>query len=137
PSTVGQAVTFTATVTGGTTTPGGSVQFAEGATALGTGSLRAEERRAGTTTAPTQGDHLLTAQFAGDATRAGSTFSSLTQTGNAVLPAPTAPTLTLNLNPSTVGQGVTFTATVTGGTTNPGGSVQFAEGATALGTGSL
>ncbi|MBZ5554812.1 MAG: tandem-95 repeat protein, partial [Acidobacteriia bacterium] len=45
--------------------------------------------------------------------------------------------LTSSLNPSNVGQAVTFTAVVTSGAGTPTGTVTFNEGATALGTGTL
>jgi hypothetical protein len=45
--------------------------------------------------------------------------------------APTTTTLASSLNPSTVGQPVTFTATVSGGS-NPTGSVNFTDGASSI-----
>jgi hypothetical protein len=49
----------------------------------------------------------------------------------AVGPPPSSTTLASSLNPSTVGAGVTFTATVSG--TNPTGNVAFTDGGNALG----
>src|SRR5262249_37644760 len=48
---------------------------------------------------------------------------------------PTTTTLTASVNPATVGQPITFTATVTGGDfTPPGGSVSFIDGTATLAT---
>lgn len=54
-------------------------------------------------------------------------------------PIPTTTTLTSSLNPSLVGQSVTFTATVTpnSGSVAPTGTVTFYDGATVIGTGML
>ena len=52
--------------------------------------------------------------------------------------APTTTALASSANPSLSGQSVTFTATVsTAGTTSPTGTVQFFDGSTLLGTGTL
>src|SRR5256885_9028191 len=51
---------------------------------------------------------------------------------------PSATTLISSLNPSALGQAVTFTATVTSSATGtPTGTVTFQDGASALGTGTL
>jgi len=49
--------------------------------------------------------------------------------------AATATTVTSSLNPSTFGQSVTFTATVSSAGGTPTGTVTFYDGATTLGTG--
>lgn len=82
PSTVGQKVTFTATVTptSGTEAPTGTVQFFDGTTRIGSGTLNATT---GTTTFATSslawGNHSITAQYLGDQDDAGSTSAPLTQ----------------------------------------------------------
>jgi hypothetical protein len=48
--------------------------------------------------------------------------------------ASTTTTVKSSLNPSLLGQSVTFTATVTSPTTTPAGSVTFLDGTNALGT---
>jgi Bacterial Ig-like domain (group 3) len=131
PSTAGQTVTFTATVTNsglGTPAPTGTVQFKDGATNLGVVTLVGGSASF-TTSALTQGPHSISAVYGGDT-------SNLTSTGTlnqAVNPAatPTTTTLISSLNPSNVGQLVTFTATVTGNA--PTGTLQFKDGATNLG----
>jgi len=80
------------------------------------------------TTALAVGSHSLAAVYAGDASHAGSTSAAAVQTVNK---APTTTAIASSVNPSTVGQPVTFTATVTPGAT---GSVQFLYGTTPLGT---
>jgi len=123
-------VTFTATVTG--VTPTGTVTFLDGATTLGTGTLSGSGTATFTTSALTTGSHAITAQYAGDANNTASTSNTVTQVVNK---ASTTTTVASSANPSSVGQAVTFTATVTGST--PTGTVTFFDGATALGTGTL
>ncbi len=111
PSTVGEAVTFTATVTSsmGSLPDGENVTFKQGATVMGTGMLSG-----GTATlsysALGVGTKAITAVYGGDANFAASKSSALSQV---VSQATTTTTLTSSLNPSAVGQPVTFTATVT------------------------
>ena len=131
PSTFGQSVTFTATVSGGTS-PTGSVQFFDGATSLGTVALAGATAQL-TTSALAVGTHSITAAYSGDADDTPSTSAPVSQVVNAAAPGVTATALVSSLNPSTVGQAVTFTATVSGGT-SPTGNVQFREGATVLAT---
>lgn len=134
PSVFGQSVTFTATVSGGTT-PTGSVQFFDGATSLGTVPLSGASA-ALTTSALAVGTHPITAVYSGDIDDPGSTSPAVDQVVNPAAGAATTTGLLSSLNPSLFGQSVTFTATVSGGT-SPTGTVQFREGATVLATVSL
>ena len=135
PSVLGQAVTFTATVTSSATgTPTGTVTFNDGGTVLGTGALSG-----GTATLATSalagGTHSITAVYGGDTNFASSTSPVLTQTVNKA----TSSTSVVSSN-STANRGaaVTFTATVTSSATGtPTGTVTFNDGATMLGTGTL
>jgi outer membrane autotransporter protein len=77
-----------------------------------------------TATSPGTKTNTVTLSFLG-----GSDTKTATLT---VTPAASTTTLTSSLNPSQVGQPVTFTATVTG--TSPTGTVTFKDGATVLGT---
>lgn len=131
PSVSGQSVTFTATVSGGVS-PTGTVQFFDGATSLGTGALAGGAATLATS-ALSVGTHPITAVYSGDADDAASTSPVLSQVVNAAPPAATTTSLASSLNPSSFGQAVTFTATVSGGT-SPTGTVQFRDGATVLGT---
>ncbi len=132
PSTFGQAVSFTATVTsqhGGT--PTGSVTFTDGATSLGTVSLSGGIASLSTSTLQA-GTHSITASYSGDPNFIASSSSALTQTVNK---ATTATSVTSSANPSYPNQTVTFTATVTsqfGATVT--GSVTFKQGTTTLRT---
>ena len=139
PSIVDQTVNFVATVVaqnGGS--PSGTVTFKDGENTIGTASVvTCNCASRGTATLPLStlgaGTHTITAVYGGDVTFTGSTSSAITQT---VLPK-TATTTTLNssLNPSYVGQSVTFTAAVS--PSGASGTVTFYDGTTILGTGSL
>ena len=124
PSFVGQAVTFTATVSPALATglPGGTVTF----TANGVVTpvpLDASGWRALTTAALPAGTHVITADYSGDAVFLASTGSA-TQTVNKTA---TTTVVSSSTNPSFVGQAVTFTATVSSAlaTGLPGGTVTF------------
>src|SRR5207253_8511955 len=132
PSIVDQTVNFVATVVaqnGGS--PSGTVTFKDGANTIGTASVSTCNCASrGTATLPLStlgtGTHTMTAVYSGDVTFTGSTPSAITQT---VLPK-TATTTTLNssLNPSYVGQSVTFTAAVS--PSGASGTVTFYDGTT-------
>lgn len=139
PSTYGQMVTFTATVTvspPGAGSPTGIVTFKDGGAALWTTNLAGGV--AGYATASLGGGtHSITAQYNGDTNFNGSTSMALSQ---AISKADTSTGLASSKNPSTFGETVTLTATVTvtppgGGT--PTGMVAFVEGGVTLGTGNL
>jgi hypothetical protein len=136
PSSFGQTVTFTATVTASTSgTPTGTVTFKDGGTTLGTGTLNSSGQATFATSSLAVGSHSITAVYGGDSNHLGSTSPVLTQTVNQ---AATTTGLTSSLNPSTFGQKVTFTATVTASTTGtPTGKVTFKDGSSTLGTGTL
>ncbi|MER6334871.1 Ig-like domain repeat protein, partial [Streptomyces sp. NPDC001034] len=139
PSVFGQAKTLTATVTAvppGSGTPTGTVDFFDGATLLGTGTLVGGTATL-TTSSLAVGSHSLTAVYSGDADFTGSTSPVDTQT---VTQAASATTLTSAPDPSVFGQAKTLTATVTAvppGAGTPTGTVDFFDGATFLGTGTL
>ena len=143
PSVFGQPVTFTATVlpvAPGAGTRTGTVQFFDGATSIGAGTLGA----GGMTTliAPASvissvGTHPITAQYLGDANFNGSTSGVLNQVVNK---AATTTVVSSSANPSVHGQPVTLTATVAAvppGAGTPTGTVQFFDGATPIGSATL
>ncbi len=72
PSTSGQNVTFTATVTANVGTPTGSVTFNDGPNTVGTVNLDASGHATFTTSSLTVGSHSITAVYSGDATHDGS-----------------------------------------------------------------
>ena len=134
PSRVGDEVTFTATVTvAGAPLTTGSVQFSDGGTPLGDPQpLGADGTATYATATLADGTHPITARFVESPQYAVSTSDALDQVVGLI---PTTTTLDPSVNPSSVGQSVTFTATVTsdgGGT--PSGSVQFRNGGSDLGT---
>lgn len=142
PSTYGSSVTFTATVlANGTVAPTGKVTFYDGATSLGTGTLTGVSGNSGTATFTTTtlavGTHNITATYAGDTNDFSSTSTPVL--AQVVTLANTATTLTVSANPAIAGSNVTFTATVgiTGTTTVPTGKVNFYNGTTLLGSGTL
>ena len=136
PSTVGQSVTFTATVTGGSS-PTGTVAFSGGGiTGCGSQTLNGSGVATCNTSALAAGSNqTITAVYSGNANNATST-GTVSQTVNTpVVASPTSTTLTSSTNPSTFGQSVSLTATVTPvGGGRPTGTVEFFDGTTLLGT---
>jgi Big-like domain-containing protein len=134
PSTFGQPVTFTATVKATSGTAIGTVTFKDGSKALGSVALLAGVAKF-IAKSLSVGTHSITAVYAGNVNFAGSTSAVLKQTVNQ---AGTSTSLVSTPNPSTVGQTVTFTATVKAATSGtPTGTVTFKDGATNIGTGAL
>ncbi|MCO5306562.1 MAG: Ig-like domain repeat protein [Microthrixaceae bacterium] len=137
PSVVGQAVTLTATVTGAGGTPTGTVEFFDGENSIGTAEVGTDGLAATTISSLMVGNHVLTAAYGGDDDFAGSTSAGLTQ---AVNPSMTATTVSSSVNPSTLGQDVTFTVAVTvvaPGAGVPGGLVELRDGAAVVDTAAL
>jgi hypothetical protein len=145
PAPVGQAVSFTATVSAvapGFGTPAGSVTFWDGTTSLGSATL-SDGVATLTTSALAAGTHSITASYGGVTTGVftftGSTSAALVETAAQPLVATTT-VLTSSLNPAPLGQAITFTATVSAtgsGAVAPTGSVTFFDGASALGAATL
>jgi sugar lactone lactonase YvrE len=140
PSAYLQSVVFTATVasTAGTTVPTGTMQFMIDGTLVGSPVTLTNGTAAYTTTTLAVGSHSVVATYTpatsdGLVGSNGSTSQTVTratlgQNGLANI------TLASSPNPSNYLQTVTFTATVPGGLI---GSVQFVEGTTVLGTGTI
>ena len=132
PLLVGQAVTFTATVSPADAT--GTVTFFDGSAALGNSTVNAGTAKLSVSTLSI-GSHSITATYSGDASYTGSTSVVLTETVNAQ-----ASTITINLSSaelSGVGS-VGITAFVTPSTAT--GTVTFFEvtaSAVAIGTAAL
>jgi uncharacterized repeat protein (TIGR03803 family) len=133
PSSYGQAVAFTATVSSAGPTPTGTVTFKNGSKSLGSATLSGGVAQI-TTSKLKVGSFTITASYGGDAANAGSTSKPLTQVVNK---ATSATTVVSSLNPSKVGKKVKFTATVTSATATPTGKVTFKDGSKTLGTGNL
>jgi streptogramin lyase len=129
PAPVGQNVTFTATVTPSLAT--GTVTFKAGATVIGTATLSSGIATF-TTSSLAHGHHQIRAVYAGDGTFKPSKSAALVQVE---LLTPTTTTVASSANPSSVGQSVTFTATVTPSLAT--GTVTFMDRTTVLGTATL
>jgi len=135
PSIVGQPVTFTATVTSKSVAipNGGLVTFSDGSTVLGSVALSGGNASY-TTSSLSAKTHDIKAAYAG-ATWIAPSSRGLTQVVEAFR---TTTTLTSSPNPSTAGQAVVLTATVTSAAPGgPTGNVTFRNGATTLGTKAL
>jgi hypothetical protein len=132
PVAAGQSITLTAIVaaTSGTVRPSGQVTFFDGDTAMGTASLALSQGKMKatlTTTSLTVGTHLLTVMYLGNTTLSSSVslpFAETIYSGST--PVATTTSLTSSANPASVGQAITFTATVKGSKKSvPTGTVQF------------
>lgn len=134
PSSGGQAVTFTATVTGFGPPPTGTVTFLDGVIRLGTGTVNSSGIATFTTSSLRVGAHAITATYGGDSSFTSSTSAAVTQT---VTGTPSTVVFTSSLNPSANGVSITFVATVTGSGGTPTGAVAFFEGASWLSSATL
>ena len=157
PSVFGETVTLTATVTADLDSPApiGTVNFLDGTTKIDSRTLDGSANPVSTSVSTSNlavGTHSITAEYVpapGDTSNIGSTSPAVSQV---VDPADTTTTLTSSTNPSVFGQTVTFTATVAAvppviltvaaaavapGADPPTGAVDFLDGATLLGTGTL
>jgi hypothetical protein len=139
PSIHGTPVTLTAVVTAtGTVVPTGTVTFLDGSTPIGTGTLTA----AGPTTAAatfqtstlTAGTHAIIAAYGGDTNDFSSTSVAISQVVNI---ASSATAIAASANPSIAGKALTLTATVTTNGGTAAGTVNFYNGGTLLGAGTL
>jgi len=137
PSIYGQKVTWTATVTtSGSIPPTGMVNFTwgHGYYSFGTATLNASGVATLTRSMENADTYALTAVYSGDANNLGSTSAALNQV---ITEATSSATLASLPNPSTLGQSVTFTATISSPTGTPTGPVTFAAGKIVLGTAQL
>lgn len=134
PSTYGQTVTFTATVSGSAGPPTGMVAFASGGNALCTNSVSTS----GVVTTATCSTNVLpggtdqvTASYLGDSNYA----ASQGQVNQTVTKVSTTTAVTASPNPSNIGQQVTYTAKVTPATMAPSGAtgtIGFTDGGTQI-----
>lgn len=135
----GEEVTFTATVSNSgdaAVVPTGTVQFFDGDTLLGEGTLSGGTASL-TTSFAAVGSYSITARYMGE------TDKFLPSTSGALLQnietniVETSVTLSATPNPSQLGQEVSLTATITSASGTPTGTVEFFSGADSLGTASL
>jgi hypothetical protein len=135
PSTYGQPVTFTATVTSsaGAGVPTGTITFQKGGVVLGSGTVNGSGVATYTTTATqlTGGTDQISAVYNPDTNHAKSTSVAFAQT---VTPEATSTAFTASPNPALVGQLVTLTANVSATVGTPTGNVVFKNGTTTIAT---
>jgi hypothetical protein len=140
PANQGDAVTFTATLTGNIAVPTGSVTFLDGTTVLGTGTLTNGVATL-TTSSLAVGTHPVTASYAGNIDFNGANSTVINEVILAVpVTLGSVTTLSSSMNPSVSGQSVTFTAhvSVMGSTTAVAtGNVTFLDGTATIGSGTL
>src|SRR5437879_4752595 len=135
PSTYGQKVIWTATVTSsGSVMPTGTIKFRWNGNTIGSATLNSSGVATLTRSNLIAATYPLKAVYAGDAANLGSTSTIVNQV---VLETTSKARLTSSPNPSTQGQAVTFTATITSPTVIPTGPVTFTAGTTVLGTAQL
>ena len=131
PADLGQAVSCTATVSGGAN--GESVDFLDGATQIGVGAISSGVATF-STTGLAVGTHSLTAEYVGDGTYNPSTSNAVSES---IDNPGTVTDVSSSLDPSTYGQNVTFSALVNTGGTAPTGNVTFENGGASIGSGSV
>jgi hypothetical protein len=130
PSTYGQSVTFTATLsTSGPSLDGQTVVFSAGPNALGSAPISGGVASV-TTSALNAGMTIVKAVYAGDSLHHAASGSLPQKVTRAV----TTLALASSADPSPLGQDVTFTATVSSPIVTPTGTVTFKSGNTLLGT---
>jgi Bacterial Ig-like domain (group 3)/FG-GAP-like repeat len=135
PSTYGQKVTWTSTVTSsGSTIPTGKVNFTWSGHTIGSATLSSGGVATLTRSNLNADPYPLTAVYTGDAANLGSRSTVVNQV---VLETSSTATLTSSPNPSTQGQAVTFTAKISSPTVIATGPVTFTSGKTVLGTAQL
>ncbi|MGA2891024.1 MAG: Ig-like domain repeat protein [Terracidiphilus sp.] len=129
PSTYGDSVTFTATISSG---PTGTITFYDGGVSIGIGTISGTEATF-TTNSLAVGVHAITAGWASNASYGPVTSLAITQTVNK-----TTPTISLSTTATgkiAYGTAVTITVTVTPSIAT--GSVTFTVGSTSLGSATL
>jgi hypothetical protein len=113
--------------------PSGTVDFFDAGTQIGSATVSGGSAVFDAGTTLTLGTHTITATYNGDSSFGPSTSAPITQM---ILPA-SITTVTSSDNPALPGDTITFTATVVGVGGVPTGNVEFFDGATDLGGGTL
>jgi len=110
PSTFGQSVAYTATVSGNSAFLNSSVSFFSDGIAMGNVTVDSTGHAPPLSAVLTGGTHTVFAEFSGDGSHQMSSSTPLTVT---VTPAPTTVTVTASPSPSAFGANVQFTASIT------------------------
>ncbi|HKO56483.1 MAG TPA: M36 family metallopeptidase, partial [Thermoanaerobaculia bacterium] len=131
PSPAGSSLTLTATVNSSAGAPNsGTVTFLDGGSPIGTGPVSAGVATYSTSSL-SAGSHTLSARFEGITGFLPSTSATYVQTIGKIA---TSTGVVASVSRSNFSRPVTFTATVTGTTGTPTGSVTFFDGINVLGT---
>jgi hypothetical protein len=135
-STYGDNVTLTVTVSSETGTPTGTVDFYDGETLLGTGTVDEEGVASLTLRTLGAGTHSISTVYSGDENHEASSTPTESPNNDIVTVSKATPTVGVTTTASHVsyGTGVTITATLTGTGLVPTGTVTFKDGTTVLGT---
>ena len=136
PSRLGDSLTFTATVTSGAGTPGGTVQFFDGdpattGTQIGSDQSLSSGSASVTTTTLSLGSRTVYAVYEGNSDFQTSQGTVGQQVNPATVASQTSVTLTSGNNPSKYGDSLTFTASVSPAASSsytPSGKVEFWDG---------
>jgi hypothetical protein len=129
PSTLGQSVTFVATITpqdGGQAS--GTITFKDGSVTLGAVTVGGNVATL-TVSTLAAGTQSISAIYSGDTNFTASTSAPLVQVVNKATP---AIVIVSSLNPARAGQTVTFTVAVSSSAATPTGTVEFLDGAKVL-----
>lgn len=135
PSIYGQSVRFTSKVSFTSSVPStGTVVFKWDGHRVGSAPVNSSGIATFTRSTLNAASYPLTAVYLGDSVNA---MSASTVVNQVIEQAASSASIISSQNPSTVGQSVTFTATITSPTVLPAGPVIFKAGTTVLGTGQL
>jgi DNA-binding beta-propeller fold protein YncE len=131
PSTRGQSVQLTATLSGTAGTPTGNVTFYDATASIAgcTAVPLSGGAASCSTSALAVGTHSLTAQYTGDASYNPASSSAVNATVN---PATPSVALASTPNPSAEGDAVSISAAVSGSAGTPVGTISFMDGGTAI-----
>jgi hypothetical protein len=134
PSMFEQYVTFTATVHNSSHTPTGNVKFYDGTDSIGVGTLNGSGVATLNDSLLNAGSHPITVIYCGDSNFRKDTSAVLNQIVGKATP---TVSLASSGNPSIFTHSITLTATVTGGSYVPTGTVKFYDSTDSIGVGTL
>ena len=145
PAVTGELVSFTATVSANAQdagTPTGTVNFLDGTTTMGTGTLDANGVATFSTSALTVANspYTIVANYLGDSTFTASSSATLSPLSETIEQAATSAQISSSADPAVFGQPVTFTAYVASdspGAGTPTGTVTFDDNGVSIGSGTL
>lgn len=134
PAPFGTPVNLVAIASGATGTPTGTMTFMDGGTVLGTVPLDGNGQGVMQVNSLSAGTHSMRAVYSGDNSYAASTSPVVPL---AVNQSAATVSLVSSLNPSKLGDAVTFTAAATSGSGSPTGTFTFKDGGAVLGTSAI